>query len=580
MKHIAFHAVLVCGALVALCSALAAGEAPKPGAAVAETRVSLDDFEADPQGWKFIGGQEFPGAKGSLERDTDAAHAGKASYRLRADFSGGGAYVGCWRDLAALAVRDLKEIRLWIKSSNVAAFGVRINDASGQCHQKKAIPLAKTGEWQEVVLKVQDIVGDEHWGGANDGQWHGPATGFGLNISKGDVADAAKGTLWLDDATALVVPPGKPTILPCLLSQPACRPAYGVTVTYRWDAEPLGRDYTAFVHITSADGKTKFQDDHQPPGGTSAWSGRVEYERTIAVPTDAPLGDYKIIAGLYNPKGGARQKVKAGEGVVDAGEDACQVGVLKLTADAPLPKLGAPTLNLGGYRITFDEDFSQKDLSVSPWGPGTRWIAHTPYAGDFGDARFANPTKDFPFTIDGGILRIEAKKVGDRWQSGLLASVDPKGNGFSQKYGYFEMRAKFPGGPGTWPAFWLLGVPKLLDKSKTQIEIDVVEHYGVHPNSLHTVVHLWYPDKKHKGDAGVFIVGGMAEDFHRYGVMVEPDFITFYFDGVLLRKVKTPEEAKVPMYLLVDLALGSGWPIDKTPNPSYMYVDYVRAYAK
>jgi len=32
--------------------------------------------------------------------------------------------------------------------------------------------------------------------------------------------------------------------------------------------------------------------------------------------------------------------------------------------------------------------------------------------------------------------------------------------------------------------------------------------------------------------------------------------------------------------LLVNLALGSGWPIDKTPNPSYMYVDYVRAYAK
>ena len=577
MNRVGVAAVIVCGVL---CAALAAGEAPKPEVAAAESRVSLDDFEADPQGWKFIGGQEFPGAKGSLERDTGTAHGGKGSYRLQADFSGGGAYVGCWRDLTALAVRDVKEIRLWIKSSNVGAMGVRINDASGQCHQKKDIPLAKTGEWQEVVLKVQDIVGDEHWGGADDGQWHGPATGFGLNIASDNVAGAAQGTIWLDDVTALVVPPGTPTILPCLLSQPACRPAYGAKITYRWDAEPMGRDYTAFVHITSADGKTKFQDDHQPPGGTSAWSGRVEYERALVAPTDAPVGDYRVVAGLYNPKGGARQKIKAGEGAAEVGENACQVGVLRLAADAPLPKLGAPTLNLGGYRVTFDEDFSDKELSVSAWGPGTRWIAHTPYAGDFGDARFANPTKDFPFTIDGGILRIEAKKVGDRWQSGLLASVDPKGNGFSQKYGYFEMRAKFPGGPGTWPAFWLLGVPKLLDKSATQIEIDVVEHYGVHPNSLHTVVHLWYPDKKHKGDAGVFIVGGMADDFHRYGVMVEPDFISFYFDGVPLRKVKTPEEAKVPMYLLVDLALGSGWPIDKTPNPSYMYVDYIRAYAK
>jgi hypothetical protein len=32
------------------------------------------------------------------------------------------------------------------------------------------------------------------------------------------------------------------------------------------------------------------------------------------------------------------------------------------------------------------------------------------------------------------------------------------------------------------------------------------------------------------------------------------------------------------MLILVDLALGAGWPIDHTPNPSIMKVDYVRAY--
>jgi len=34
------------------------------------------------------------------------------------------------------------------------------------------------------------------------------------------------------------------------------------------------------------------------------------------------------------------------------------------------------------------------------------------------------------------------------------------------------------------------------------------------------------------------------------------------------------------MYIMVDLALGGGWPIDKTPNPSYMFVDWVRVYEK
>ena len=72
----------------------------------------------------------------------------------------------------------------------------------------------------------------------------------------------------------------------------------------------------------------------------------------------------------------------------------------------------------------------------------------------------------------------------------------------------------------------------------------------------------------------------MTDDFHTYGVMVTEDFITYFYDGVELRKEKTPEAAKVPMYLLVNNTLGPGWPLDKTPSPSVMLVDYVRAYAK
>lgn len=387
MSRIELSAALLCGVL---CASFAAGAAQE---------MLLDDFEAAPQGWSYVGGQEFPGAKGLLARDVSVAHGGSASYRLQADFTGGGAYVGVWRDLATLAVRDVTEIRLWIKATHVTQFGVRINDATGQCHQKNAVPLAAAGQWQEVVLKIADIVGGEHWGGANDGQWHGPATGFGLNVGADSVGKDKQGALWLDDVRAVVLPPGQPTLLPCLLSQPACRPTYGVNVIYRWEAEPMGGDYKVFVHIRSAEGKMVFQADHEPPVPTSRWSGRVEYENTVMVPPDLPLGEYKIVAGLWNPKGGAKLPVKAGEGVTSAGDNAWQVGLLKVTADAPLPQLGPPTLNLDGYRLTFDEDFKESELSVSAWGPGTRWIAHTPYAGDFGDARFADPTKDFPFDI-------------------------------------------------------------------------------------------------------------------------------------------------------------------------------------
>lgn len=251
-----------------------------------------------------------------------------------------------------------------------------------------------------------------------------------------------------------------------------------------------------------------------------------------------------------------------------------------------------PTLNLDNYRLTFSEEFDGK-LDVSPWGPGTRWIAHTPWSGDFGDAAFGDPAEGHPFTVAKGVLRIEARKDEafakvDRykrpWRAGLLASNDPKGNGFSQQYGYFECRAKLPKGPGVWPAFWLVSsfdrtTPKAGDDGS--IEIDVLEFYGHKPDEYKSVVHVWKPGPHRSVSATVTTrVDEVSTDFHQYGALVEPDFITIYFDRVAVWKTKTPPEHTKPLMLLVNLALGSGWPIDRTPSPSYMDVDYIRAYSR
>src|SRR5205823_3903622 len=115
-------------------------------------RVLLDDFEKDPATWGFVGGEEFPGAKGSLSIDATVAHGGKRSCKLAADFTGGGAYVGAWRDLASLKGQEFKEIRLWVKAGNVASVGVRIIDASDQCHQTRvALPPHADTDWQQLV---------------------------------------------------------------------------------------------------------------------------------------------------------------------------------------------------------------------------------------------------------------------------------------------------------------------------------------------------------------------------------------------------------------------------------------------
>jgi hypothetical protein len=169
--------------------------------------VLLDDFEQSPTAWKYVGGKEFPGARGSVAPDATVAHRGKRSFRLEGDFSGGGTYVGIWRDLRALEGREFKELHLWLKTSTLARVSIRLSDSSGQCHQK-AFPLERSSDWQKLVLRPEDILGGDHWAGANDDQWHGPATDFGLNISTNVLLDPSsrRAVLWIDDIVAIPAP--------------------------------------------------------------------------------------------------------------------------------------------------------------------------------------------------------------------------------------------------------------------------------------------------------------------------------------------------------------------------------------
>jgi beta-glucanase (GH16 family) len=239
------------------------------------------------------------------------------------------------------------------------------------------------------------------------------------------------------------------------------------------------------------------------------------------------------------------------------------------------------SIDLSRYKLVFDEPFSK--LDVSAWGPGTRWIAHTPWKGDFGDAQFADPASGFPFTVSNGVLRIEARKGSDsKWQSGLLASQSSPDHGFALQYGYFEIRAKMPPGPGVWPAFWLDSFPPP-DSSDPSVEIDVIEYYGQFPGAYNSTVIVWPHAKneanRSEGHTQRVRPGSLYQQFHTYGVSVDSEWIVMYFDRVETWRARTPPEHKHGFMILLNLALGSGWPIDKTPNPSYMYVDYVRAYA-
>ena len=259
---------------------------------------------------------------------------------------------------------------------------------------------------------------------------------------------------------------------------------------------------------------------------------------------------------------------------------ACLLAGLCLAGcDESAATTGDKDLDISQYRRTFAETFEH--LDVSAWGPGTRWIAHTPWHGDFGDAAFSDPLPGFPFQTASSILRIEARKDADgHWRSGLISSRDRQGtagSGFAQQYGYFEIETKLPSGPGTWPAFWLSSVG-----ARPNAEIDVFEYYGNASASYHANVHVWMDGQQTFGDGNIVAIpeDSATSEFNRYGVRIDFDWVTFFFNRREVWRTPTRPEYRQPMYILANLALGSGWPIDKTPNPSFMYIKSISAYAK
>ena len=190
--------------------------------------------------------------------------------------------------------------------------------------------------------------------------------------------------------------------------------------------------------------------------------------------------------------------------------------------------------------------------------------------------------------IDDGMLVIQA--LSEPYKGSYFSSARLKTLGLQEfQYGRIEARIKLPSGQGIWPAFWMLGAQFPTVGWPACGEIDIMEHIGREPKTVHGTVH---GPGFNRGDgigASYHVdEGSMADEFHIFAIEWLPGHIQWFVDGNLFHTVSItslPPEGRwvfdQPFFLLLNVAVGGDWPgipDSTTQFPQQMLVDYVRVY--
>lgn len=255
-------------------------------------------------------------------------------------------------------------------------------------------------------------------------------------------------------------------------------------------------------------------------------------------------------------------------------------------------------------KLTFSDDFDGQSVDAERW-------AFAYYDRDREQPTLAKRNlwgnrerqiyfdKDFlglgidPFSVSDGILTIESRPLTEAeiaavkeaaakeppniastsikdatYSSGMISSRKR----FQQQYGYFEMRARWSGGKGLWPAFWLLPTTGAWPP-----EIDIFEAHGDKPGVTFHSLHSKHAKSETQQAKNPTADGA----FHNYGVLWLPDRIDFYVDDRKTASMPTRADMHQPMYVIANLGVGGYWPGDpnaSTKFPATLEIDHIKVW--
>ncbi len=278
----------------------------------------------------------------------------------------------------------------------------------------------------------------------------------------------------------------------------------------------------------------------------------------------------------------------------------CAVALLaSLAVNLPLPASVLHRHKPPMGKLVWQETFDAQKTGASPdpavwgyaeggdgWGNGEQEV----YCAWGSSKGPCDPKQPNAFVGDDKLLHIVARKTADgHYTSARLLSLGKK----DFKYGRIEARIRLPhGGQGIWPAFWMLGADSESNHWPACGEIDVMENLGKEPMIVHGTLHgpgfpaVGYGEPTELPDKAHF-----ADSFHDYGLLWSPGRVAFYVDdpdkpfavytpGDLRPGAVWPFDGRA-FYLLLNVAVGGGWPGPPDANTSFpteMLVQSIKAW--
>lgn len=249
-----------------------------------------------------------------------------------------------------------------------------------------------------------------------------------------------------------------------------------------------------------------------------------------------------------------------------------------------------------GYQLVWNDEFDTPSLADGrPALPSEAWWFETGNHG-WGNNELQNyidkvHDNDTVSKIENGNLIITAFKREQPVDGSNIISARMNTKE-AWLYGYFEMRAKLPGGKGTWAAFWMMPQSPEKNKWPDDGEIDILEYVGYRPNIVQSTIHTGsYNHLTGTDKSGTKAIQDAETKFHTYGLEWTADRIVGYVDGEVYFTYENDKENKYgtwpfnhPFYLKLNLAIGGNWGglqgVDDSIFPAKYIIDYVRVYQK